>query len=264
MQSCMKAHIISLVNFKGGCTKTSSIIGIGAALALEEYRVLVVDCDPQGHAGVHLGVKPEDVDASIDNVLSDRTLNIKDIILETGTPGLCIAPSRKGLLHARQDLGNRPRRDALLSRALRPVVTDFDFILIDTPPDEGLLTVNAMYASRYIIIPTPLDTFSLMGISSLMDSFHVMKDAYEERELDILGVLVNRFDARTRKENASNLSKLTALFGDLVFDTKIRVDEEIRRAQRKGRTVFESQGGRAKGAFDFTRLADEIIERLDL
>lgn len=258
----MKAITISCINYKGGCTKTSSTVGLGAALALEGKRVLMVDCDPQGHLAVHLGISHSDIDMSIENVLGNRGSDIRDIILDTGTDNLLLAPSRKGLLHARETLANRPRRDALLARALTSVKQDFDYILIDTPPDEGLLTVNAMYASRYLIVPTPLDAFALTGISSLMESFQAVTEAYEDHRLDILGVLINKYDARRKKQNVKNMDCLAEQFGDLIFNTKIRTDEEIRNAQSLGQTIFQRPGGRCKGAFDFTRLADEVIDRI--
>ncbi len=259
----MKAIIISCINYKGGCTKTSTTVGLGAALALRKKKVLLVDCDPQSHVSLHLGIRQEDIDISVDNVLYERRLDIRDIILETGVENLCVAPSRKGLLHARETLANRPRRDVLLYRALKPVREDFDFILIDTPPDEGLLTINAIYASRFLIVPTPLDMFSLTGISSLVESLEMMHEAYEERKMELLGILVNRYDGRLRTENESNLNVLRQTFGDLIFETRIRSDEWIRTAQRTGKTVFQRSGGRSKGAFDFTRLAEEVVSRIE-
>ena len=259
----MKAIILSCINYKGGCTKTSTTVGLGAALALRDKKVLIIDCDPQSHVALHFGLKQEDIGISVDNVLYDRKLDIRDIILATDVENLCIAPSRKGLLHARETLANRPRRDVLLSRALKPVLYDFDFILIDTPPDEGLLTINAIYASRYLIVPTPLDMFSLTGIASLVESLEMMQEAYEERNMELLGIVVNRYDGRLRTENDSNLRQLRETFGDLIFETRIRSDEWIRTAQRTGKTVFQKSGGRSKGAFDFTRLAGEVVSRIE-
>lgn len=258
----MKAIILSCINYKGGVTKTSSAVGLGSALAREGKQVLLVDCDPQGHLSVHLGIDHADLDMSIENVLGSHRVDIRNIILDTDVDNLSIAPSRKGLLHARQELSNRPRRDALLDMALRPVKGDFDYIIIDTPPDEGLLTVNAMYASRYLIVPTPLDRLAMTGIASMMESFAEMRQAYEDRPLDILGLLVNRYDSRQKTENRNNMERLIGRYGDLVFDTRIRVDEEIRRAQREGRTVFQKEGSRCRGAFDYMRLADEVVGRI--
>lgn len=257
----MTAKTISILNFKGGCTKTSSTVGLGAALSRCGKKVLLVDCDPQGHLAVHLGISHDDIQISMEDVLGKRDHQLADIIRETSEENLWLAPSGRGLTHARESLANRPRRDALLHRAIKPMVPDFDFILIDTPPDEGLLTVNAMYASRYLIIPTPLDTLSLSGMEPLADSIFTMREAYEERELEVLGVVVNRYDGRLRRQNRRNIDMLNEAFGDLVFNTRIRADEEIRNAQAEGQTIFQ-RGAKAKGAIDFAALAEEVVCRV--
>ena len=257
----MTAKTIGILNFKGGCTKTSSAVGLAAALSRCGKKVLLVDCDPQGHLAVHLGISHDDIQISMEDVLGRRDYQMADIIRETSENNLWLAPSRRGLNQARESLANRPRRDALLHRAIKPVTGEFDYIIIDTPPDEGLLTVNAMYASRYLLIPTPLDTLSLSGMEPLADSIFTMREAYEERELEVIGVIVNRFDARLRRQNRLNLDMLNEAFGDLVFQTRIRADEEIRNAQADGQTVFQ-RGGKSKGAVDFTALADELVCRV--
>lgn len=254
-------YVISLINYKGGCTKTSTTVGLGAALARKDKRVLLVDCDPQSHVAAHLGISDYDIEIALEDVLGTRGSNIDEIVLETSSSNLWIAPSTRNLLRARQDLANRPKRDALLYRIIKPVLKEYDFVLIDTPPDEGLLTMNAMYASEYLIIPTPLATFPLMGIDVLNDSIDMIKEAYEERKLEILGILVNEYDGRRTRQNNRNFENLREAFGEKVFQTFIRTDEEIKEAQSHGKTIFEQAPG-SKGAVDFMNLADEVIQRL--
>jgi chromosome partitioning protein len=258
-------HVIAFVNFKGGVTKTSSAVGLGAALALKNYRVLLVDCDPQGHIALHLGIEREKLPNGLEDVFKGRNVELEDIITPTGQNNLFVAPSRRALLHARQDLLLRKNSDALLAKSIRALKNPFDFILIDTPPDEGILSVNAMYASRYIIIPTVLDSFSLDGINTLINSILELRDAYEEKEWDVLGILINRLDGRLITANNQNLDTLYGAFGDnkLILATKIRTDEQIKEAQRQGKTIFQHDPS-SKGAKDFDALANEILKKLDM
>lgn len=256
----MKARIISFINFKGGCTKTTSAVGLGSALAMRGLRVLIVDCDPQSHIAVHVGIEEDDVELSIRDVLINRKMDVTDIVWKTSSENLFVVPSGRNLLDVREVLSNRPRRDALLSRSLGPAIGKFDYIIIDTPPDEGLLSVNAMYACEYFIVPTPLDSFSLRGMNPLFDAIGAMQDAYDTRKLELLGILINRYDQRLKTENRRNLDELKDVFSGKIFKTYIRSDEQIRMAQASGQTIFE-RGINTKGAQDFSRLADEVMER---
>ncbi len=256
--------IISFINFKGGVTKTSSNVGLGAALARNNFKVLLVDCDPQGHIGVHLGLNIEaENKKGIQDILGQRGRSVSEIVIERSN-NLFIAPSGRGLGLARSELANRANRDALLFRALREIRSDYDFILIDTPPDEGLLSINAMYASDYIIIPTTLDSFSLHGFNPLMRAIYDMQDAYDERSLSILGILINRYDERLKTQNRKNMEALCEAFSEnsLIFETKVRTDEEIRKAQDDGVTIFE-KNKRSKGAKDFDQFSIELAEKLN-
>jgi len=255
--------IISFLNFKGGVTKTSSVVGLGAALAREGYRVLLVDTDPQGNVGVHLGINTEEV-AGLQEVLGHRSRTVTEIIIERA-PGLHIVPAGRGLGLARSELANRKNRDGLLSRALREVRKAYDFVLIDTPPDEGLLSINAMYASRYAVFPTLLDSFSVNGFNPLMAAFAEMREAYDDRHFDILGILINRYDERLRKQNVANLDALRDAFGEssLLFETRVRTDEYVRKAQDEGKTIFELNPT-SRAARDFALLANEVCGRLQI
>lgn len=257
----MTAKTISFMNFKGGCTKTTSTVGLGAALARKGKKVLIVDCDPQGHAGFNLGIKRGEADGSLEVLFSDRNKSIVEIIHVTSEDNLWIVPAGRGLLRMREQLRDRLKRESLLSKILVPVVQEFDFILLDTPPDEGILSMNAMYASQYVIIPTVLETLSLTGINPLYDSISAMREAYENKKIGILGVLVNRYDARLKTENDSALKDLASFFGDVVFSTRIRSDEEVKKAVTAGQTVFQ-KCGKAKAATDFMCLADEVLKRV--
>lgn len=261
MHACMTAKVISLINYKGGCTKTTSAVGLGAALSRAGYEVLLVDCDPQGHLAAHFGIDHDDIQLSLENVLEQRKGHIGDIVLETATENLWLAPSRRGLTNSRNFLLNRVRRETILASSLSAVKSEVDFIILDTPPDEGILTLNAIYASDHLIIPTMLDTFTLSGMIPLSDSIAAVNEAFDYRNINVLGVLVNRFDRRLTRVNTHCMEFLEAGFGDTLFDTRIRTDESVKHAQSKGETVFQSFEN-SKAASDFTAFADEVIQRM--
>lgn len=246
---------MSVINLKGGVTKTSTVVGLGAALAEQGQRVLLVDCDPQSHVAVHLG------EHSLVDVLEGR-VDFADIILEVGER-LVLAPSKRSLAEARTTLANRKNRDATLARALRGMNDFSDYVLIDTPPDEGILSLNAMYASEHILVPAPLDAFTLQGISPLIESIVSLREAYEHREWNTAGVLISKYDRRLATLNRDALRALEKAFGaeDLLFRTRIRADEAVRKAQSKGTTV-QAFDPKSKATEDFTAFAREFHERL--
>lgn len=256
-------NVIAVVNFKGGVAKTSSVVGLGESLARSGKRVLLVDCDPQAHVSAHLGIDADELDVSLTDVL-EKGVALQDIILETAAERLLVAPSKRSLAEARTYLASRKNRDATLAKALRGVEQFFDYLLIDTPPDEGILSVNAMYAAQYIVIPTPLDSFSLKGINTLIESIVSLQEAYEYRSWSILGVLVNRYDRRLGIENRMALKVLEEAFEEdgLLFDTRVRVDECVRQAQRKGLPI-KQYSPTCKAAEDYEKLAREIETRLN-
>lgn len=256
---------IAFVNFKGGVTKTSTTVSLGAALARKGYRVLLVDCDPQGHVAAQLGIDKEALSGGLEDILGDRNCSVADVLVESGEKNLMVAPSRRGLFETRSALVNRKGADSLLARALRPVRSDFEFTLIDSPPDEGILSVNAMYASRYIIIPTELKAGSVDGINRVVDNILDLRDAHEEKEWDVLGVLVNKLNEAEKIENRINLATLEEAFveDNLIFDTKVRVDQTFARGWRYGQSIF-TKNPKSKACADFTQLADEVLTRLKL
>lgn len=255
---------VSFTNYKGGCTKTTSAVGLGSALSLKGYKVLLVDMDPQSHVALHLGVNAHELPVGIEDILESRNRSIGEAIVKASQDNLYFVPSRRRLLQARATLANRAGRDALLARAARDLNGTFDFMLIDSPPDEGILSLNAMYASQYIIIPTTLEELSLGGINPVISSILDLRDAYESKHWDILGVLINRFDARSRMGNTYALNVLADAFGqnEVVFDTKIRTDEQTKRAIRHGKTIHQYKSD-SKAAIDYMFLADEILDRFE-
>ena len=164
------ARIIAMCNQKGGVGKTTTTINLGAALAEYGRRVLLVDFDPQGALSVGLGMNPHELDETVYNLLMDRSADVRSVIRPTGTEGLDLIPANIDLSAAEVQLVGEVAREMVLGRALRPVLEEYDVVLIDCQPSLGLLTVNALTASHGVVIPLECEFFALRGVALLLDS----------------------------------------------------------------------------------------------
>lgn len=256
----MNSVCIALLNSKGGVGKTTSAVNTAAALAEMGHRVLLVDMDAQSHVASHLGV---DVDPrrSIDAVLEDKHGQIRTAVQSSPVRGLDVVPSTPRLEQIERLLLMRNQPIDALWRAFVGL-TGYDFILIDCAPGLGILTLNAMRACDYVIIPTDLDAFSVDGMERLGTGITDLHDDYHGEPCQVLGVLITKFDRRQVIENRENRARLeTSFAGDGVFfERRIRVDEHCKHATREHRPVLAVPGSRA--ADDYRALAKEILERL--
>lgn len=263
------AKTLAFLNFKGGVSKTTTTVNLGAALALAGKRVLLVDCDPQSHLAAHLGVDQDSIEGgeAVEDVLRKKNGSIADIALTTNTENLFLAPSTNALANARSELASRPMREGLLKRALKSMQREVDFILVDSPPDEGLLSVNALYACDGLIIPTTLDQFAVSGVPKVLAVRESLSEAFD-REWPLLGSVICRHDSRTTKMNKMTREMLESIVGEeMVFASRIRTDESVKKAQNLGKTLFEyeAQLGRStNAAADYRCFAEELLERLTL
>ena len=214
------ARIISMVNQKGGVGKTTSTINLGAALAECGRKVLLVDFDPQGALSAGFGANPHELDLTVYNVMMDRKVDIKDVILPTGVENIDLLPANIDLSAAEVQLVNEVAREQVLASALRKVRDEYDVILIDCQPSLGLLTVNALTASDGVIIPLICEFFALRAVALLVDSIEKVQDRLNPN-LEIVGVLATMFDARTI-HSKEVLARIVDAFGDKVFDTVIK------------------------------------------
>ena len=252
------AVVISMCNQKGGVGKTTTTINLGAALAELGRKVLLVDFDPQGSMSVGLGFNAHELDQTIYHVLMDRELALKDIILETSIEGLDLAPANIDLSAADMRLVTEVGREQALSRALYPVLKDYDVILIDCQPSLGLLTVNALTASDGVIVPLECEYFALRGVALLKETIEKVRDRTNPR-LQIIGLLGTRFDGRTLHDREV-LQTLVQGWGDLVFHTVIRRTIKFSDATVAGEPITEF-ATTSPGATGYRQLAREVLVR---
>jgi chromosome partitioning protein len=252
------ARVMSMCNQKGGVGKTTSTINLGAALAEAGRRVLLVDFDPQGALSVGLGFNPHDMDLTVYNLLTSRDVSVHDVLLKTDVPGLDLLPSNIDLSAAEVQLVNEVAREQILGSALRPVLGEYDYILIDCQPSLGLLTVNALTASTGVIIPLECEFFALRGVALLMDTIEKVRERLNPR-LELEGILATMYDARTL-HSREVLSRVVDAFGDRVFHTVISRTIKFPETTVAGEpiTTYATNSG---GAEAYRQLAREIIVR---
>ena len=253
------ATIIAMCNQKGGVGKTTSTINMGAALAEFGRKVLLVDLDPQGALSAGLGISHEELDVTVHNLLVDNSSSIFDAILPSGVENLDLVPANIDLSAAEIQLVNEVGREQALARALRPVMKDYDFIIIDCQPSLGLLTVNALSCADSVMIPVESEYFSLSGLALLMDTVEKVRDRLNFK-LEVLGILVTMFDRRTLHAREV-MERLVEAFGDKVFDSVITRTVRFPETSVAGEPI-SSWAPKSSGAIQYRNLAAEVIQRV--
>lgn len=255
------ARIIAMCNQKGGVGKTTTTINLAAALAEYGRRVLIVDFDPQGAASAGLGINSQDLDFTIYNLLMSSKVSIRDAIEHTKIENLDLVPANIDLSAAEVQLVNEVAREQALTRALRPVIDEYDVILIDCQPSLGLLTVNALTAAHGVMVPLEAEFFALRGVALLIDTIDMVHDRLNPR-LKIDGILVTMVDLRTLHAREV-LERLQEAFGDKVYDTIIRRTVKFPDASVATEPIT-TYAPSHKGAQAYRRLAREVISRGDV
>ena len=250
--------VISIANQKGGVGKTTCSINLGGALAERGYRVLCVDMDPQANLTVGLGVSLSDVRQSMADVLSDDRFALDEIVRETGTPGLWVAPATLELASTEVELFTAIGREMVLRDTLDGwAERQFDVVIIDCPPTLGLLTINSLVASNRVIIPVQTQYYAIKGLTALIKVINTIKIKLNH-DLEVLGLLPTFFDGRTvlAREMLENLKQL----GDhRVFNTMIKQTVKLGEAPLTGKPVTE-YATNSSAARAFRDLAQEVIE----
>jgi chromosome partitioning protein len=245
------ARVIAVANQKGGVGKTTSTINVGAALAEYGRRVLLVDFDPQGALSVGLGVQPHQLDATVYNLLMARDAEAEEVIRKTSVPGIDLSAAEVQLVF---EVG----REQALGRALKPVLDDYDIVLIDCQPSLGLLTINALACADTVLIPLACEFFSLRGVALLMDTIDKVRDRLNPN-LEILGILATMFDPRTLHTREVQ-HRVREAFGDLVFQAVINRTVRFPETTVAGEPITTWAPASA-GAAAYRLLAREVLAR---
>jgi len=252
------ATVISMCNQKGGVGKTTSTINMGACLADYGRKVLLVDLDPQGALSAGLGLNHNDIEDTIYDVMLDSQTSIHSAIVRTDVPGLDLVPANIDLSAAEIQMVNEVGREHTLARALRPVMKDYDFIIIDCQPSLGLLTVNALACSHGVIIPMECEFFSLRGLALLTDTVEKVAERINF-DLEVIGILVTMFDRRT-KHAREVMSRVVEYFDEKVFDTVITRTVRFPETSVAGEPIT-TWAPSSQAAKQYRDLAAEVIER---
>ena len=253
--------VISVAIQKGGSGKTTTAINLAAALKNTGKKVLLLDADPQSNLSQSLGIT-EEPDINLFTVLkkeiSGEGGNIKDAIIHTES-GLDIVPSSIELAGAELELVSVYGREQMFGWILQPILNEYDYIFIDCPPAIGMLTVNALTASDYVLMPLQAEFLPLKGLRSFMVHFKAIKSKLNKK-LEILGFLLTRYDER-KNMNRQVLHTLEEEFGEQVFHTHIRSNIQLAKAQEAGKDIF-SFDKHAHGAEDYRKMAEEFLQKL--
>ncbi len=252
------ARVIAMCNQKGGVGKTTTTINLGAALAEYGRKVLLVDFDPQGALSVGLGVPVHTLDVTIYNLLVERGHTIRDIVQHTETPNLDIVPANIDLSAAEVQLVGEVAREQVLSRVLRPVLDDYDVVLIDCQPSLGLLTVNALTASHGVVIPLETEFFAMRGVALLIETIDKITDRLNPR-LQVDGILATMYDGRTL-HSREVVASVVEHFGDQVFHTVISRTVKFPDATLAAEPITSYATGHS-GANAYRQLARELVAR---
>ena len=249
------ARIISFVNQKGGVGKSTSVLNVGAFLAAYGKYVLVVDLDPQANATSGLGVGSKNGEWNLYHVLTTGLLP-EEVIQKTGVFGLDLLPAHPDLAGASVELVTQPEREFKLYHALRRIRTNYDYILIDSPPSLGILTINGLVAADSIIIPVQCEYYALEGLSHLLRTVELVKTNLG-RDINVLGAVLTMYDRRSRL-NRSVLKEMHLNFPGRVFNAVIPRVVSLAEAPSYGKTILHYDPT-SKGAKAYRQLAEEII-----
>jgi chromosome partitioning protein len=252
------ARVIALANQKGGVGKTTTTINLGAALAEEGERVLLIDMDPQGSLGVGLGLEPHALEATVYNLLMQDGTTVDDVLLETGVDGLHLLPANIDLAAAELLLVQEVAREQALQRIVGRLLYRYDYILIDCPPSLGLLTINGLTAAHGVIVPLECEYFALRGMSLLMQTLERVRDRLNP-QLELEGIVATMFDGRTL-HTREVLERVRDAFGDVVYGTTVNKTIRFAEAPVAGEPIL-SYAPRSRGSSAYRELAREVMQR---
>lgn len=253
--------VISVAIQKGGSGKTTTAINLAAALQRTGKNVLLIDADPQANLSQSLGIGEEPEHNLYSEIKKEMTGEGSDIrsAIHVLSPGLSVLPASIELAGAEMELVSVYGREQVMTWLIQPVEKEYDFIFIDCPHAIGMLTVNALTASDFVLIPLQGEFLPLKGVYSFMHHFDTIKKKLNKK-LELLGVILTKFDDR-KTMNHQVRDELVKKYGEKVFQTVIRTNIQLAKAQESGKDIFNYDKN-ANGAKDYEQLAEELLKKL--
>jgi len=253
----MPSTIVAIANQKGGVGKSTTAINLGAGLAFQGERVLLVDLDPQGNSTSGLGVDRSAIEYSTYDLLVED-VGAEEVIEPSSVRDLFVVPATIELAGAEIELVSMFSRESRLGNALAPVSEDYDFVLVDCPPSLGLLTVNGLAAANEVLIPIQCEYYALEGVSQLMKNIQLVQRNLNP-QLEIEGVLLTMYDGRTTLAS-DVVAQVRAHFGDTTYRTVIPRTVRLSEAPSYGEPI-EAYDPMSRGAIAYRELAREFRRR---
>lgn len=250
-------RIITIANQKGGVGKTTTAINLSSSLGVLEQKVLLVDIDPQSNSSSGLGVNIKELERTIYDVMLNQD-DVYEVIINTHFPNLSLLPASINLVGAEIELVNQDNREKRLKLVLEKIKDEYDFIIIDSPPSLGLLTVNGLTAADSVLIPVQCEYYALEGLGQLLNTISLVRHNFNPN-LDIEGVLMTMHDSRLRISN-SVIEDVRKHFQDKVFRTIISRNVRLAEAPSFNMPVIEYDVT-STGAQNYLSLANEILKR---
>lgn len=256
------AHIIAITNQKGGVGKTTTAVNMSACLANAGKRTLLIDLDPQGNATSGLGIDKAGLETNIYDCLIEQT-PVAEVIRPTMIKKLSVLPATMDLAGAAVKLVSLDEREFILKKSLSAHLQElkkpYDYVIIDCPPSLGLLTVNALAAADYILIPVQCEFYALEGLTQLMETVEMVRDNLNDK-LQLLGLLMTMYDGRTNL-SIQVTEEVKKYFSGQVFKTIIPRNVRLGEAPSHGEPITEYDP-HSKGAEVYKKLAREVIRRV--
>lgn len=247
--------IIAVLNQKGGVGKTTTVINVAAYLSKLGHRVLIVDLDPQGNATSGLGIDKQNLDSTVYDMLFE-SITADALTVENPTNGVYILPTNAQLAAAEVDLANENQREYKLKKALQGL--EYDYIFIDCPPSLGLLSINALTASRYVLVPVQSEYYALEGLGQLLEVIQRVRQGLNDH-LELLGIVITMYDSRTSLSEQV-VQEVKKHFGNKFLNTVIPRNVRLAEAPSFGKSILEHDKW-SKGARSYKGLAKEIEQR---
>ncbi len=252
--------VLSVANQKGGVGKTTTSINLAAAIALKKKRTLLIDLDPQSNASIAFFTAEEIQSATTYDIFAEHPLEMAKIIRPTKDPYLFVAPARLALARLEQQLAGQFDAPFKLKDALTPILKDYDYIVMDTPPALGILTVNALVASTHLLVPIQAAYFAIEGTDDLLETYGRIRSR-PNPDLKVLGVVITLFDKRTNISRDTH-EQIRSVFGEALFKTRISKNVRLEESPAYKETIF-TFAPKSTGAEEYRKLAQEVLQRVE-